>query len=378
MTLTDRLSEGLEAGWTLPADWYCDAAIFELEQRSIFEASWQYVGRLDALQRAGDYVTAVIGRVPIVVVRNQRDELAAFVNVCRHRCSEVVQGSGHRNVLQCHYHAWTYDLDGRLKSAPRSDREENFDPAELCLAPVQVDAWGPFVFANVSAEPGSLTEALGDLPTLMARDGLDFEQVEFRERTEWELEGNWKIVVENYDECYHCPVAHPSFSRMMEVDPDSYVLEAGELWSRATTPLRSWSGERTPTLAYDASGPVTQAQFAFLWPNFALVQNPGPRNAMAFYFVPVSPTRTRVVSEYFFEKDVSPKLVRDMIDFNVAVGAEDQRLVESVQRGMSSGRVPRGRLLLDSERLIQHFQRLVHRALTTSRADAGPLLGDDR
>jgi choline monooxygenase len=365
VALTDRLTEAIEAGWTLPADWYCDEEIFQLEQRSIFERAWQYVGRVDTVRKPGDFITAVIGRVPVVVVRNQRGELAAFVNVCRHRCSEVVQGSGHRNVLQCHYHAWTYDLDGRLVSAPRSDREESFDASELCLAPVQVDAWGPFVFANVSADPASLGEELGEMPTRMAHDGLDFEQVSFKERTEWQVEANWKIVVENYDECYHCAVAHPSFSRLMEVDPDSYALETGELWSRATTPLRSWPTDRTPKLAYDTSGPVTGGQFAFLWPNFTLVQNPGPMNAMVFYFVPMSPTRTNVVSEYYFDETASPSVIKDIVDFNLVVGAEDRRLVESVQRGMSSGRVPHGKLMLDSERLVQHFQRLVHRALTS-------------
>jgi phenylpropionate dioxygenase-like ring-hydroxylating dioxygenase large terminal subunit len=365
MTLTDRLSEEIESGWTLPAEWYCDEEIFQLEQRQIFERSWQYVGRLESLQKSGDYLTAVIGRVPVVVVRNQRSELAAFVNVCRHRCSEVVQGSGHRNVLQCHYHAWTYDLDGRLVSAPRSDREASFDAEELCLASVQVDAWGPFVFVNASADSAALAEQLGELPRLMSNDGLDFEQLSFRERSEWDVSANWKIVVENFDECYHCPVAHPSFSRMMQVDPDSYALETGERWSRATTGLRTWPPDRTPDLAYDTSGPVTGAQFAFLWPNFTLVQNPGPNNAAALYFVPVSPTQTKVITEYLFDESASPEVIADMVEFNVVVGAEDQRLVESVQRGMSSGRVPQGRLLLDSERLIQHFQRLVHRALTS-------------
>jgi len=378
MTLTDRLSDAIEAGWTIPADWYCDEEIFQLEQRLIFERSWQYVGRLGELQNIGDFITATIGRVPVVVVRNQRGELAAFVNVCRHRCSEVVQGSGHRNVLQCHYHAWTYDLDGRLVSAPRSDREESFDLTELCLAPVQVGAWGPFVFANVSADAASLAEELGELPARVSNDGLDFDQLSFREHSEWDVGANWKIVVENFDECYHCAVAHPSFSRMMEVDPDSYVLEAGERWSRATTALRSWPPERTPDLAYDASGPLSRAQFAFFWPNFTLVQNPGPNNAMALYFVPITPTRTKVISEYFFDESASPEVIADMITFNLAVGAEDQRLVESVQRGMSSGRVPQGRLLLDSERLIQHFQRLVHLTLTSSRPGVDAHLGDDR
>jgi choline monooxygenase len=365
VTRTDELSATIEAGWTLPADWYVSQDIFEREREQIFERSWQYVCHVGSLERPGDYVTAEIGRVPVVVVRNKVGELAGFVNVCRHRCAEVVQGSGHRNVLQCHYHAWTYDLDGQLVSAPRSEREDSFDLGSFCLQKVRVESWGPFVFANVSADGASLAEQLGDLPALMTGDGLDFSSVRLVERSEWEVAANWKIVVENFDECYHCSVAHPSFSRLMEVGPDSYRLESDEWWSRATTPLRAWPDSRQPDLPYDASGPVQAAQFAFLWPNFTLVQNPGPPNLMALYFVPKGPQRTVVVSEYLFGDDASPEIINDIMEFNVLVGAEDQRLVESVQRGMASNRVPQGRLLLDSERLIQHFQLLVHRALTS-------------
>ncbi|MFZ0172231.1 MAG: aromatic ring-hydroxylating dioxygenase subunit alpha [Acidimicrobiales bacterium] len=364
MAHTNELSDAIEAGWTLPANWYVDDDIFALERERIFERSWQYVCNAASLEQPGDFVTAEIGRIPIVVVRNQAAELAAFVNVCRHRCAEVVLGSGHRNVLQCHYHAWTYDLDGQLVSAPRSEREADFDPSDFCLEKVRVESWGSLVFANVSAEGPSLADQLGPLPALMAGEGVDFGSVRLRERSEWEVAANWKIVVENFDECYHCAVAHPSFSRVMEVGPDSYRLESGEWWSRATTPLRPWPEGRRPALPYDPAGLVSSAQFAFFWPNFTLVQNPGPSNLMALYFVPKGPEHTVVISEYLFGEDASPETIHDMMEFNLLVGAEDQRLVESVQRGMRSGRIPRGRLLLDSEHLIQHFQRLVHRALT--------------
>ena len=320
----------------------------------------------DALSSPGDYVTASVGRVPVVVVRNQRGELAGYVNVCAHRCAEVVQGSGRRNVLQCHYHPWTYDLDGRLISAPRSEREEGFSTSDFCLQPVRVDTFGPFVFANVSTDTPSLSECLGQMPARMLADGLDFSALVAVERSEWVVEANWKIVVENFDECYHCPVAHPSFSRLMAVDPVSYALESGRWWSRASTPLRIWPEGHAADLPYDPTGPCNAGQFGFLWPNFTLVQNPGPDNAMALYFVPVAPERTLVISEYLFGPDASPEVIRDMVDFNVLVGAEDQRLVESVQRGLSSNRVPQGRLLLDSERLIAHFHRLVAEALSAA------------
>lgn len=360
----DELRESIEGGWTLPASWYHDPEILALEKQRIFERSWQYVGRADTLAKPGDYVTARLGEVPVVVVRNDRDELAGFVNVCRHRCAEVVLEAGSRKTLQCHYHAWTYNLDGELVSAPRSDREPCFDAADFSLHRVLVERWGPFVFANADLDASSLEDQLGELPAKMAADGLDFEAVSYAERSEWIVEANWKVVVENYDECYHCPVAHPSFSRLLEVDPVSYELEQGARWSRASTPLRTWKAGLTPKLPYQADGPIRRGQFGFLWPNFTIVQNPGANNVMAFFFVPVAPERTLVISEYFFGADIGPEVVKEMVDFNLLVGAEDQRLVESVQRGLRSGRVTQGRLLLDSERLLQHFHRLVSTALS--------------
>ena len=255
MAKTDELSEAIEAGWTIPAEWYCDEEIFKDEQRTIFEESWQFVGRLEQLATPGDFITAVIGRTPVVVVRNRREQLAGFVNVCRHRCSEVVQGTGHRNVLQCHYHAWTYDLDGKLISAPDLTGRTTSTSRSCASSRCRWAVSGPFVFAYVSPDPLPLSDELGELPSLMKRDGLDFDELSFSQHGVWEVEANWKIVVENYGECYHCPVAHPSFSRLMEVDPESYFFEAGTHWSWATTSLRSWREGSMPQLAYDLSGP---------------------------------------------------------------------------------------------------------------------------
>ncbi|MHB1929693.1 MAG: aromatic ring-hydroxylating oxygenase subunit alpha [Acidimicrobiales bacterium] len=364
LDISDDLGRSLDEGWTLPADWYHGDDILREERRRIFERSWQYVGRLDQLAEPGDYLTATVGNVPVVVARHQDGRLRAFVNVCRHRCAEVVLEAGHRNVLQCHYHAWTYDLDGRLISAPRSDREPDFDPGYFGLSPVAVDTWDPFVFVNVGPDVTPLADCLGDLPERMRADGVDLANLEFRQHGEWVVAANWKVVVENYDECYHCPVAHPSFARVMEVDPVGYHLEEGEWWSRAVTGIRRSAREPGANLPYALDGPLRAGQFGYLWPNFTVVQNPGADNLMAFWFVPKGPEETLVVMDYWYGKDVPDDVVQQMVDFNLVVGAEDQRLVESVQRGLRSGRVRQGRLLLDSEHLIRHFHRLVHRALT--------------
>ncbi len=368
MTTVDLdVRQSLESGGTLPAEWYTDGDVFRLELERIFERTWQCIGAADTLREPGDFVTGTVGRVPVVVVRNKDGILRGFVNVCRHRCSEVVlEPTGHRNVLQCHYHAWTYDLDGRLISAPRSDREDGFDPADYCLHSVQVDALGPFVFVNLDPAAPSLSHYLGDLEERMAADGLTFDGLVYQGHWEQEVAANWKIVVENFDECYHCPVAHPSFSRVMEVGPEDYRLEWDAWTSRAVTPLRTYSDGSSGHYPYDVDGPVTKGQFAFLWPGFTLNQSPGSRAVVAFFFVPVSPERTLLITETYNDPSTPPEVVEARTNFGRQVFNEDTVLVESVQRGLRSGRVRQGRLLLDSERLIQHFQLLVLSALTGS------------
>jgi phenylpropionate dioxygenase-like ring-hydroxylating dioxygenase large terminal subunit len=361
---TDDLGRALAQGWTLPADWYSDPAIAALERERIFRRTWQYAGRVGDVERPGDFFTCLAGPVPVVVTRDREGELRGFVNVCRHRGHLVAQGCGHRETLQCPYHAWTYALDGSLRAAPRADRERGFDASALSLLPVQVETWGPFVFVNPDLDAPPLSDVLGDLPSLVERSGLDLGSLEFRLRQESTVAANWKIVVENFLECYHCPVAHPSFSDLIDVDPDAYRLEANEWYSSQIGPVRAAALERPDEAPYDARGEVAESQFHHLWPTFTLNVEPGPPNASVFVIAPGShPRETRLLSDLFFHPDVDDEQVRAMVEFGNTVGAEDNALVESVQQGLDSGLVPQGRLLVSSEHLIQHFQALVHTAL---------------
>src|SRR5262249_42394437 len=137
---------------TLPYAWYADEDVFRLEQERIFEPAWHYAGHLGEAAEPGHYFTTRAGRVPLVIVRGRDGGLGCFVNVCRPRGFEVAQGCGRRETLQCAYHAWTYDLDGSLRAAPRSDREPEFPREELGLKPASVARWGPFVFVNTSSD----------------------------------------------------------------------------------------------------------------------------------------------------------------------------------------------------------------------------------
>ena len=346
---------------TLPASWYTDPEILRLEGELIFRRSWQYVARADQVAEPGRYVAARAGDVPVVVVRDG-ETLRGFVNVCRHRGHEVVSGEGARRSLQCPYHAWTYGLDGCLRAAPRADREPGLDLGELSLLPVAVAEWGPFVFANPDADAAPLSEHLGELPSLLAESGLDLDRLRFRHRSEWEVEANWKVVAENFLECYHCAVAHPGFSSVVDVAPDAYRLEAHETFLSQYGSVHGAvrSGRREGP--YDAVGEV-EGQFHLLWPNFVLNVMPGRPNLSAGTILPAGPGRSARLLDYWFVEDADEAWVRDLLAFDDQVGREDEALVESVQRGLASGMLERGHLLGESEKLIVAFEALVERAL---------------
>jgi phenylpropionate dioxygenase-like ring-hydroxylating dioxygenase large terminal subunit len=346
---------------SLPWSWYVDDAVLRDEQERIFRRAWQYAGRADQIGEPGTFFTSRAGLLPIVVTRDREGSLNAFVNVCRHRGFEVARGEGKRGALQCGYHAWTYGLDGRLRAAPRADREPDFDLDGVSLVPVQVDTWGPFVFVSPDPSAPPLAETLGELPDLVASAGLDVEGLRFHHRAESEVDANWKVVCENFLECYHCAVAHPAFSAMVDVAPDAYILEADGLVSTQLGPLRE-----NGTHGYDPSGEVERGQFHFLWPNLAINILPGRPNLSIGSINPVTPARTARFLDYFFAADADKAWIEELVAFDAQVGAEDRVLVEGVQRGVSTGAIEHGRLMGDAERLIVRFQQQVAEALEQS------------
>ena len=363
---TTRLPEivhALEEGWTLPAGWYADDAVWTLERERIFARTWQYAGRTDQVREPGSFFVTQAGHIPIVVVRGKDDTLRGFVNVCRHRGHPVMSGEGCRETLQCPYHAWTYDLDGSLRRAPRAEREASFDASGLSLRPVSVDTWGPFVFVNPDPEASPLAETIGDLPALIAESGVDLDCVRFHSHHEWEIKSNWKVAIENFLECYHCPVAHPGFSKVIDVDPDSYALTISAAYSSQVGQIRPSALAGNGKAPYVPRGDVTQAQYHFLWPNTTIDIEAGPMNIALERWVPTGLRTTVEVTEYFFAEDVTEERAQEVIAFGTQVGEEDLALCESVQAGLDTRMVPQGRLMLESEQLIHDFQRKVAAAL---------------
>ncbi len=356
MAATVRTLQFAAVETTLPWAWYADPAVLRREGERIFARAWQYVGHAGLVAEDSSFFASVAGQIPVVVTRARDGVLRAFLNVCRHRGHVVAAGSGERETLQCPYHAWTYGLDGALRAAPRSDREPGFELGELGLQDIAVDTWGPLVFVNPDRAAAPLADALGDLPARLA-DILDVNALEFRFRSEFELDANWKIACENFLECYHCAVAHPGFTAAVDVSPDSYRLEAAGLTSSQLGPLRQ-NGD-----SFLAGGEVPRSQFHFLWPNFGINVFPGRPNLSCGAILPLGPEKTARFLDYFFAPDVDQAWIDELIAFDDQIGKEDTALVEGVQRGVRSGVLPEGRLLSESEQLVARFQRLCTDAL---------------
>ena len=263
----------------------------------------------------------------MLVTRDANGVLRAFVNVCRHRGAVLTEGCGSRATIQCHYHAWTYALDGSLSAAPRSEREPDFDKADWSLLPASVGTWGPFLFVNPDPEAVSLEAHLADLPEILARD-IDIDALVFHSRVEFGANANWKVVVENFLECYHCPTAHPAFSDEVDVHPDRYLLEAHPTFCAQFCRTKA-GGE--------------QGQFHLLFPNTGLNVFPGPPNLSIGPIAPNGPNRTERYLDYFFAPDVDASWREEFFAFDDQIGREDTALVESVHRGMASGMLAQGR-----------------------------------
>ncbi|HLY95476.1 MAG TPA: aromatic ring-hydroxylating dioxygenase subunit alpha [Gaiellaceae bacterium] len=309
---------------TLPYSWYSDPEVLRREQEKIFRSAWQYAGHLGELPEPGTFFTTRAGRTPVIVTRARDDEVRAFLNVCRHRGFPVAAGAGKRETIQCPYHAWTYGLDGSLRAAPRANEEEDFHQDELGLVPVSVGTWGPFVFVNADRDAEPLADALGSMPAQVAELGPDVGDLTHYTRWEAEIDANWKIVCENFLECYHCQVAHPGFSAIIDVSPESYALST-------EGPLSSQRGLVRDSVTIE--GELPRSQFHFLWPNLTVNIFPGHPNVSIGPVVPVTAERTYRFLDYFFAPGVSQAWIDELMAFDAQVGSEDKALVEGVHRG---------------------------------------------
>ncbi|MCP4766162.1 MAG: Rieske 2Fe-2S domain-containing protein [Gammaproteobacteria bacterium] len=339
---------------------YLDSRFLQVEREQVFHRSWQFVCHEEKLREPKSYIAIDVQGQSVVAIRNKTGELRAFYNVCKHRGHELIFGEGKTKKLTCPYHAWTYNLDGALVVAPRSEHIENFNAGEICLEPVQVETFCHLVFVNLDPDAAPLAEQTGDLANEIMSFAPDLAQLTFSTRLTYNIKANWKSVVDNFLECYHCPVAHKGFSSM--IDMDTYKVKTHGIYSSHMAKART--GDNS---AYNIEGAsVNDHAVWFLWPNITLMRYPGRGNFMAWRFYPVSETETYEVFDFFFETAEPNDSEKEALAFiDDVLQIEDINLVESVQRGMSTPAFNSGRYMVDpagsgmSEHAVHHFHGLV-------------------
>ncbi|MBI3299051.1 MAG: aromatic ring-hydroxylating dioxygenase subunit alpha [Elusimicrobia bacterium] len=344
-------SKPLEEASTIPGPWYTDPRIYEAERPTVFGASWQFVARLDQLQKQGQYVTAEIAGEHIVVVRDMGG-LKAFYNVCRHHATLVMcQPEGECSTMRCPYHGWTYGLDGKLKGAPDMGGGD-FDKSKIGLLPVRVEAWENYVFVCLEPAAPSLAEFLGDLPRQVK--ALDVGRFKFFERRVYEFKCNWKVYVDNYlDGGYHVPVLHKSLATV--IDYVNYTVENKDRFCLQKAPLKASASNADSSRLRRGE----HAYYYWLYPNFMLNWYEGVMDTNLV--LPMGHDRTKVVFDFYFD-DVSPaahERNKASVDLGERIQHEDQDISVSVQKGLSSRSYTAGRLSVRREAGEHLFHRLV-------------------
>ena len=345
---------------SLHADAYIEPRWHQIEQSEIFARTWQWVGHIESLRDPGSYTALDVAAMPVVLVRGHDGELRAFYNVCQHRAHELLAGSGRTDSIVCPYHGWTYELTGRLAQARRTSDVVGFDRSSVCLREIGVEEFGGFVYVNLDPGAVSLAEQSEGLGEEIARGAPDVEELTHVRRIHYDIASNWKNVVDNFLECYHCHVAHPDFVTLVEMD--TYRVATHGIYSSQMA-----RAGYSYNAAYDVAGStVKDLAVWWVWPNTCLMRYPGRGNFSVMQMVPAGPERTLETLDFYLETTELTEADEESIRYmDEVLQPEDIGLVESVQRGMRTPAFDQGRLVCDpggsglSEHAVHHFHGLV-------------------
>ena len=360
------LTRDAAASFTLSSEYYLSEEIFELEKQQIFYRSWQYVAHESMLPHPGDYQTLTICDENIFVIRSADNQLRAFYNVCRHRAHELLQGSGNvRKLIVCPYHAWSYDNEGHLQVARMEEHRAGFDRAAFGLKQIKLEILCGCIFVNLDDRSESLQSIAAGLEADVREHIPYLDEIQLCGTDllgETRVRAGWKVVVDNYVECYHCRSAHKAFASI--IDMDHYQVEVFDHWSRQYGP-----DIRIDNTAYtvDPDVGMQTSVFWYLWPNTTFNVLPGSNEFAVFTVMPVDSSNSTFGGDSF---SVDGKTYQPRVDYVADILApEDIHLCESVQRGLNSKSYDQGTFMVDpdhsgeSEYALHHFHRLVQQAL---------------
>ena len=342
---------------SLPQRYFISPEIFAQEKERIFSRQWVLVGHQSAIAQSGDYFISEVSGESLIVVRDKRGEIRGFYNVCRHRGSRLIESRNGQlsAAIQCPYHAWTYGLDGRLLGAPHMDDVAGFNKADYSLHGVNLALWEGFIFVNLGAS-GPLTSILSQKERRNDGEFVSLEDwfaplngkfshwnmsmLQPAKRSEYDVRANWKLMFENYSECYHCPGVHPQLQKVSPYDSAENDLREGPFLGgfMKINPGKSLTMSGNACAAFVGKIENLQQVFYYsIFPNMLLSLH--PEYVMVHQLWPQSPDRTLIVCDWFFHpeaferQDFKPE---DAIEFWDTTNRQDWHVCELSQQGISS------------------------------------------
>jgi len=331
----------------LAARYYTDQAIFDAEKERIFFRTWQFACHASKLRKPGDYTVFELFDQSLLLLCGADEEIRAFYNVCQHRAHELLSGDGNVPNIVCPYHAWTYGIDGRLKRARNSAKVADFDVSAICLSQVRVEDFCGFLFVNLDLNAEPLRDSFPGVEDQLRAFVPDIDRLVPVKWVPVAEKCNWKVTVENYNECYHCRIVHPTFANGV-IDPASYnVMPQGRCLRHTTRSANLDS--MTYQIDATANPHATDYSSWFLWPAFSFQVYPG--NLLnTYHWRPLGPASTMVYRGWFAPEGAPSETVLKLAeqDRDTTV-AEDVSLVESVQRGLMSDGYRAGPLVIDPQ-----------------------------
>ncbi|MBA3430552.1 MAG: aromatic ring-hydroxylating dioxygenase subunit alpha [Actinobacteria bacterium] len=365
-----------EEARTLPAASYISEEVFDWEQKNLFDSTWVCAGRTSGLAAGGDQLARRVGSDEVLFVRGEDGALRGYFNTCRHRGHELLpcgDGPINRRSVQCPYHRWIYGLDGRFKGGPGLAAQAGFDRTdpEHSLVPVRLREWGGWIFVNISGDAPPFEETIGNLDELVGPYELDrlIPAVEHS----YQVSANWKVINENYHECYHCGEIHPElcavtppYSGEDYAPTGAWVGGSMELMEHATTMSLTGESLGVPLRGLDDDA-LRTVHYVGLFPNLLL--SPHPDYVMAHRMEPLGPGRTFIECTWLFPPEAlvapgfDPSYAADFWD---VTNRQDWTACESVQRGIG-GRGYRQAPFSQHESTVHAFMAMVARSYLAGR-----------
>ena len=336
-----------EHGRNLPPRAFTSPAVFELEQRAVFARSWVHVADAVDVAEPGAYATGAIGRTPVVVVRDRKTgELRGFLNACRHRGAQLLDGKGTCDKqIKCPYHAWSYGLDGSLLGVPHRD-EFSCDVSTMGLVPIRVGTVGPLVFACLDDRAPSLADWVGQLPAAFAAVGVETWDLAWE--LSYELDANWKLFVENANDGYHIPFVHDILTDILVQDSGTTTLEPHSAYSIASiNPAYA-----PPDMPFDPD--TAKIRFGCVFPNLIPVLSPAD-----FTYIridPVAHDRLRLFVRSYDHALSAPLRELRKLAFERTTD-QDLAVIRKAMRGLHAVGLPAGVHASRLEERIGHFER---------------------